>query len=714
MTGFDRVAILDWSAAGKPATGKDSIWLGIAAADRVTAENIATRHRAEARLVELVEQALAAGERLLIGADLIFGFPKGFAGALTGRPEALSVWARLGAEIEDSADNATNYRTVAARANAGFPGGGPFWGNAANADIAGLPRRKPDLPPGLAEFRETDRACRADGVSPSSVWQLAGIGAVGAQSLTGLPVLQRLRARFGGAVSVWPFEAPDRPVVLAEIYLSLLSAEVRALCAETPAMVPDEAQVRLMAQALKALSDRDALAPLFAVDQEPALLTEEGWTLGAGHQVDLRAAVPATQEPPRLRDDCFAMPQGVDWVPVDAALDKLRAALHPLTATESRPTAGAAGRILAAPVLARRSNPPRPNSAVDGYGFAHAAIGEGAQRLPLVTGRAAAGQPFDGAVPRGAAVRILTGAILPEGVDTVVLEEDTATDGAAVVFDGPVKPGANTRAAGEDMAEGAQALPAGHRLRAPDLALLSALGIGSVELFRPLRVGVLSTGDEIVAAPDLPARPHQIWDANRPMLLSLVCGWGYEAIDLGRVGDDRARIAARLDEGAREADVILTSGGASAGDEDHVSALLREQGTLSSWRIALKPGRPLALAIWRGAPVFGLPGNPVAALVCALVFARPALSLMAGAGWTVPQGFTVPAAFSKRKKPGRREYLRARLTDAGAAEVFRSEGSGRISGLSWATGLVELPDDAAGITPGTPVRFLPYASFGMS
>jgi molybdopterin molybdotransferase len=144
-----------------------------------------------------------------------------------------------------------------------------------------------------------------------------------------------------------------------------------------------------------------------------------------------------------------------------------------------------------------------------------------------------------------------------------------------------------------------------------------------------------------------------------------------------------------------------------------VSRLLRERGRLTSWRIALKPGRPLALAMWQGAPVFGLPGNPVAAFVCALIFARPALSLMSGAGWLEAQGYTVPAAFSKRKKPGRREYLRARLTPEGAAEVFRSEGSGRISGLSWATGLVELPDGALDVEPGTPVRYLPYSGFGL-
>lgn len=415
--------------------------------------------------------------------------------------------------------------------------------------------------------------------------------------------------------------------------------------------------------------------------------------------------------PPRLRDDCFAMPQGVAWMPVDDALARLRNALVPLTETQLMHPADALGAVLARDAVAQRSNPPRPNSAVDGYGFAHGATASGVQTLPLVQGVAAAGRPFDGAVPAGQAIRILTGAILPNGVDTVVLEEDCAINATHVAFDGPAKFGANARAAGEDMAAGDIALRAGHRLRAPDIALLSALNVAALQVFRPLRVGVLSTGDEIIAAAGQPAQPHQIYDANRPMLLGLIKGWGYMPVDLGHVHDDADQIAARLD--SAKVDVILTSGGASAGDEDHVSRLLRDKGTLSSWRIALKPGRPLALALWNGVPVIGLPGNPVAAFVCAAIFARPSLSMMAGAGWCEPLVMQVPAAFTKNKKPGRREYLRARLLD-GRAEVFASEGSGRISGLSWADGLVELPDGACDIQHGTSVRFLPYAGLGIT
>jgi molybdopterin molybdotransferase len=481
--------------------------------------------------------------------------------------------------------------------------------------------------------------------------------------------------------------------------LDALAPDARAAF---PGLAPDAALALTAAIALHALARDGRLAEV--ARERPA-----------DQALTLRRALPHRATPPRLKNDCFAMPQGIDWVPVDDALDRLRGALRPITGTEPCPVMEAAGRVLAQNVVARRGHPPAANSAVDGYGFAGAAApGAGPHRLPLAEGRAAAGQPFDGAVPKGMALRILTGAALPPGVDTVVLEEDVAIDGAAIVFDGPLKAGANTRAAGEDVKAEDLVFLAGHRLLPPGLALLGAVGLAEVEVHRRLRVGVLSTGDEIVAKPGAAAAPHQIWDANRPMLLALIAGWGYEAVDFGHVGDDADAIAARFDAAAGAADVLITSGGASAGDEDHVSALLQARGTLSSWRIALKPGRPLALALWDGMPVIGVPGNPVAALVCTLIFARPALSLLAGAGWAEPQGFMVPAAFSKRKKPGRREYLRARLTPDGTAEVFASEGSGRISGLSWATGLVELPDGAMDVAPGTPVRFLPYSGFGIT
>lgn len=414
--------------------------------------------------------------------------------------------------------------------------------------------------------------------------------------------------------------------------------------------------------------------------------------------------------PPPLRNDCFALPAGVNWTPVEEALALLRARLTPIASAETVALNDALGRIVAEDAVAIRSNPPQANTAVDGYGFAGGAE-EGAQVLPLVTGRAAAGVAFDGEVPSGMAIRVLTGAALPKGVDTVVLDEDVRTDGTHVAFNGPLKQGANTRRAGEDVSAGETILRAGRILSPADLALCAATGLAKLTVRRPLRVAVLSTGDEIVE-PGSEAAPGKIYDANRPLLISMLNRMGFTAVDLGRVPDRREALRDKFDEAANQTDAIITSGGASAGDEDHVSALLRDAGAMQEWRIAVKPGRPLALGLWRGTPVFGLPGNPVAAMVCTAVFARPALSQLAGADWMEPVGFDVPAGFEKRKKAGRREFLRARMTN-GRAEVFKSEGSGRISGLSWADGLVELGDEARDIRPGDTVRYIPWSSFGL-
>lgn len=279
---FDRVAILDWSAARGRRKGKDSIWLGVCDGAGSQEINLPTRTEAEALLNGLVAEARSEGARLLIGADFAFGQPSGFAQALTGTAEARAVWRWLAERVVETPDHGSSYRSIAAEINARFPGGGPFWGNGEKVPTPGLPRRKHDLPPGLSEHRATDLAALGPGSRPKPVWQLAGAGAVGAQMLTGLPVLERLCAAFPG-IAVWPFDAIDAcPVVLAEVYPSLLSAAVRA-----EGGVPDQAQVRLLARALWRLSDRRDLTPLFDVKADP----EEGWILGAGQQGLLQAAL---------------------------------------------------------------------------------------------------------------------------------------------------------------------------------------------------------------------------------------------------------------------------------------------------------------------------------------------------------------------------------------------------------------------------------------
>lgn len=300
---------------------------------------------------------------------------------------------------------------------------------------------------------------------------------------------------------------------------------------------------------------------------------------------------------------------------------------------------------------------------------------------------------------------------MPCGTDTVILQEDVTVDGVKILFHGPLKSGANARKAGEDMTAEQVILASGRTLTPADLATMAAAGIGDVTVRRKLRVGVLSTGDELAQA-GRAARIDQIYDANRPMLCAVARHWGHKVIDLGCGPDDRDGLRAILNDAAKRCDVILTSGGASAGDEDHMSALLQDTGSLALWRVAMKPGRPLALGLWDGVPVFGLPGNPVAAMVCALVFARPALSVLAGGDWSDPVGYPMPAGFSKSKKVGRREYIRARIED-GQVIAFGSEGSGRVSGLSWAGGLIELGDGAQTIDHGDLVKYIPYESFGL-
>ena len=283
---FDRTAILDWSAAKGPKRGKDSIWLAAATAQGCTAQNIPTRAAAEAALAQLITDSLQQNQRLLIGADFAFGAPQGFIPHLTGQADALSWWHWLAQRITDTPGNLSNYRQIAAQMNSAFPEGGPFWGNGERSDTPGLPRLKPPLPPGLGTHRATDLAARAPGSAPKPVWQLAGAGAGGAQVLTGLPMLQRLRARFAPALSVWPFEAPTTPIVLAEVYPSLLADAVRQHV-QTTGMVPDEAQVRLLATALHRLAP-DSRARLFTL---PHAVQEEGWILGAGHATLLQTAL---------------------------------------------------------------------------------------------------------------------------------------------------------------------------------------------------------------------------------------------------------------------------------------------------------------------------------------------------------------------------------------------------------------------------------------
>mgnify|MGYP001165103913 FL=1 len=417
----------------------------------------------------------------------------------------------------------------------------------------------------------------------------------------------------------------------------------------------------------------------------------------------------------KIKDNCFALPKGINWCPMDVALKTLEENLNTVCQKKKISSITSEGCILAKPINAEVSNPNFSNSAVDGFGFGGPAF-EGLNKFSLISGTAFAGKPFGEEIPEFHAIEIMTGAALPPGVDTIVLNEDVHLDNKSITFSGKLKKGSNVRLVGEDVQEGDLLFEIGHRLRPQDLALLVAAGVKTVTVYKPLRVGILSTGNEILDSSlsnksDL--KKSMIFDSNRPLLSSLISKWGCEVIDIGLEIDDLKKIRQKMDLAAEKCDVLLTSGGASAGNADYLSKLIKEEGELYNWRIAVKPGRPLAMGVWKGMPVFGLPGNPVAAYVCTLIFFYPAMSRMAGSGWLEPQAFQMLANFQKTKLAGRREFLRARVNDLGQVEVFKSEGSGRISGLSWSHGLVELPDEALEIKKGDQVKYIPYSSFGI-
>lgn len=281
----DRVAMLDWSSAKGPRRGKDSIWLGLAGAGAQAPVNLPTRAAAEEAL-----QALARlPGRTLIGVDIGFAWPAGFARGLTGSPRALAVWDWLAARVQDGPEGA-NHRAVAAQANGHFTGGGPFWGDGTRSGTPGLPRTRPDLPPGLRWHRGIEAAAAFGRIKPKSQFQLAGAGAVGAQSLTCVPVLHRLRAAFQGQVAVWPFEPVEEArIVLVEVYFSLLGEVLAQTLPHYPCL--DAAQVDLYARAVQRLSDVGALAPLLQPQAASATVQDEGWILGAGHHATLQAAL---------------------------------------------------------------------------------------------------------------------------------------------------------------------------------------------------------------------------------------------------------------------------------------------------------------------------------------------------------------------------------------------------------------------------------------
>jgi molybdopterin molybdotransferase len=413
----------------------------------------------------------------------------------------------------------------------------------------------------------------------------------------------------------------------------------------------------------------------------------------------------------QLSDDCFAF--GGPMMSVDEAVAIIAARVSPVPDIEAVALAAADGRVLAGDISAPFPLPPFTNSAVDGYAVRSGDLPQADEQAFPVVGRVQAGAPAQAPVAAGHAVRIFTGAPMPQGADTVFMQEDVRLDRGSVVLPAGLKSGANVRPAGEDIPAGHAALPSGRRLRPQDVALIAAFGLTHVDVRRRIRVAVFSTGNELVS-PGTPRGAAQLFDSNRFMLMAMLVRLGCEVSDLGILGDDRAALAGALKSAADAHDLVLTTGGVSTGEEDHVKAAVESVGTLVLWRMAIKPGRPVARGMIGGTPLIGLPGNPVASFVTFVHVVRPTVLALAGAAQQRLVPMPVRAAFTYRKKIARREYVRVNLrkADDGVLEAakFPREGAGLLSSLVDTDGLVELGEDITRVEPGQTVGFLGYAN----
>jgi molybdopterin molybdotransferase len=417
----------------------------------------------------------------------------------------------------------------------------------------------------------------------------------------------------------------------------------------------------------------------------------------------------------QLSDDCFAF--GGRLVPIDEALADLDRRLVAVTEVETVPLAAALGRVAAADLVAGRAVPPVANSAVDGYAVYFDDLMAGADTRMAVAGRVAAGHPLGRPARRGEAIRIFTGAPLPTGEDggpdTVMMQEDCRQEGDIVIVPPGIRRGANARAAGEDVAVGDRVIRAGQRLGPARIGLAASIGHAALAVRRRLGVALFSTGDE-VAEPGTDAAEGRIYDSNRFVLAALLSGLGCAVRDLGILPDRPDTIRAALSEAAESADLIVTSGGVSAGAEDHVKAALEAAGgRLHAWRLAIKPGRPIALGQIGRTPLLGLPGNPVAVMVTFLMVARPVILRLAGAEIPPLRRYPVRAGFDYKKKRDRREYVRVVLEGGGTetplARRHGADGAGILSSVAGADGLVELGESVTRVAVGETVAYLPLA-----
>ncbi len=392
-----------------------------------------------------------------------------------------------------------------------------------------------------------------------------------------------------------------------------------------------------------------------------------------------------------------------DALPVAEARRRIQSTIAPIKGFEKVALRSALGRVLAEDVVSTINVPSHTNSAMDGYALAGSELPEKDTKTFKVVGTAWAGQPLDARPGTGDCVRIMTGAKMPDGTDTVVMQEQVERHGDTVRVGTGHRRGQNVRHAGEDLAAGAVAVPAGKKLSPAELGLLASLGIPELRVTRRLRAAFLSTGDELRSVGEV-LNDGEIYDSNRYTLYGMLGRLGVDVIDMGVVPDTREALRKAFQDAGRNADVVISTGGVSVGEADFIKEILAETGEVSFWKIAIKPGRPLAFGKVFDAVFFGLPGNPVAVMVTFYAFVQPALRHMMGEDHIHPARTKVAAGSRIKKKPGRTEYVRGYLhTDEnGPVTVDKTgfQGSGILSSMSRANCFMVLPPDCAGVEAG--------------
>jgi molybdopterin molybdotransferase len=392
-------------------------------------------------------------------------------------------------------------------------------------------------------------------------------------------------------------------------------------------------------------------------------------------------------------------------MPVAKAREVIARFLTPVTATERVGVRAALGRVLAEHVVSPLDVPAHDNSAMDGYAVRHADLKADGEVILKVAGSSFAGAPFQGTAKAGECVRIMTGGVVPPGMDAIVMQEHVKADKDRVTIGPGHKKGQNLRKAGEDLATGQVALKRGLALRPADIGLVSSLGIGEVAVYRRLRVAFFSTGDELVSIGSQP-KEGQIFDSNRYTIHGMLTRMDCEVLDMGVVRDDPKLLEKAFRDAAGAADVVITSGGVSVGEADFVKVLLDKLGEVVFWKIAMKPGRPLAYGKIGAAHFFGLPGNPVSVMVTFYQFVRDALLKLSGRD-PVPAlpTFKVPCTSTLKKAPGRTEFQRGILSQDGSGNwtvrVTGEQGSGILRSMSEANCFIILPTEQGNVTPGT-------------